>query len=94
MQMGDAVILQADTNEGVRTLSGMAIGILIGALAGPVGVVAGLFTGTLAGMALEDDHYGFTEDFTSKVLAPNYSRVRRPLLRKWTRTMKSLSTIT
>ena len=27
---GEAVVLQADTNEGVRTLSGMAIGTLIG----------------------------------------------------------------
>jgi uncharacterized membrane protein len=66
---GEAVVLQADTNEGVRTLSGMAIGTLIGSLAGPVGVVAGMFTGTLAGMAMEEDHYGFAEDFTSKVNA-------------------------
>jgi uncharacterized membrane protein len=66
---GEAVILQADTDEGVRTLSGMAIGTLIGALAGPVGVVAGMFTGTLAGMVMEEDHYGFNEDFTSKVSA-------------------------
>ena len=66
---GEAVVLQADTNEGVRTLSGMAIGTLIGSLAGPVGVVAGMFTGTLAGMVMEEGHYGFTEDFTSKVLA-------------------------
>jgi uncharacterized membrane protein len=65
---GQAVVLQADTDEGVRALSGMAVGTLIGALAGPVGVVAGMFTGTLAGMAMEEDHYGFTEDFTSKVL--------------------------
>jgi uncharacterized membrane protein len=66
---GEAAVLEADTNEGVRTLSGMAIGTLIGSLAGPVGVVAGMFTGTLAGMAAEEDHYGFTEDFTAKVLA-------------------------
>lgn len=66
---GEAAVLQADTNEGVRTLSGMAIGTLVGSLAGPVGVVAGMLTGTLAGMVSEEDHYGFTEDFTSKVLA-------------------------
>src|SRR5580658_5897495 len=64
---GQTAVLQADTDEGVRTLSGMAVGTLIGALAGPVGVVVGMFTGTLAGMAAEEDHYGFTEDFTSKV---------------------------
>lgn len=33
---GQAVILQADTDEGVRTMSGMAIGTLVGSLAGPV----------------------------------------------------------
>jgi uncharacterized membrane protein len=66
---GEAAVLQADTSGGVRTLSGMAIGTLIGSLAGPVGVLAGMFTGTLAGMVMEEDHYGFTEDFTSKALA-------------------------
>lgn len=41
---GEAQVLQADTTEGLSTLSGMAIGSLIGALAGPVGFVAGMFT--------------------------------------------------
>src|SRR5258708_40336727 len=54
---GKGVVLQADTDEGLRTLSGMAIGTLVGTLAGPVGVVIGMFTGTLAGAAMEDDHY-------------------------------------
>jgi uncharacterized membrane protein len=66
---GETVVLQADTDEGTRTISGMAIGALIGSLAGPVGFVAGIFTGTLAGMAAEEDHYGFTEEVTSKLAA-------------------------
>src|SRR5258707_489665 len=65
---GQAVVLQADTSDGLRTLSGMAIGTLVGALAGPVGVVIGMFTGTLTGAVLEEDHYGFSEDFSSKVI--------------------------
>jgi uncharacterized membrane protein len=65
---GQGVVMQADTDEGLRTLSGMAIGTLVGTLAGPVGIVIGMFTGTLAGEAMEDDHYGFSEDVISKAL--------------------------
>src|SRR5258708_40213698 len=64
---GEGVVLQADTTDGLRTLSGMAIGTLIGSLAGPVGILVGMFTGSLTGMALEEDHYGFSEDLISKV---------------------------
>ena len=64
---GDAVVLQADdSTEGLRTLSGAAIGALIGTLAGPVGALIGMLTGTLAGEVSEDDHYGFTEEFMAK----------------------------
>jgi uncharacterized membrane protein len=64
---GETVVLQTDTTEeGLTTISGMAIGALIGALAGPVGLVAGMFTGTVAGGAIETDTYGFAEDFVSK----------------------------
>lgn len=62
---GQAVVVQADTTEGLTTVSGMAVGALIGALAGPVGLVAGMFTGTLAGGLAESDQYGFAEDFVS-----------------------------
>jgi uncharacterized membrane protein len=64
---GETVVLQSDTTEGGSTLSGMAIGTLIGSLAGPVGAVAGMLTGTLTGAAVETEHYGFAEDFASKV---------------------------
>jgi uncharacterized membrane protein len=67
---GKAVVLEAevDTTEGLRAMSGMAIGTLIGALAGPVGAVVGMLTGTVTGMVLEEDHYGFSEDFRSKAI--------------------------
>jgi len=63
---GKTVVLHSDTREGLTTVSGMAIGTLIGALAGPVGLVAGMFTGTVAGAAIETENYGFAEDFISK----------------------------
>lgn len=65
---GEAVVLQAETSEGLTTLSGMAVGTLIGALAGPVGLVIGMFTGTLTGAVLEEDQYGFSEDFAFKAI--------------------------
>ena len=66
---GETVVLQSDTTEGLTTVSGMAIGALVGALAGPVGLVAGMFTGTLAGGVIEADDYGFAEDFISGAAA-------------------------
>src|ERR1700743_2043849 len=62
---GKTVVLQADTTEGQTTVSGMAVGAVIGSLAGPVGLVAGMFTGTLAGAVVESDNFGFAEDFVS-----------------------------
>jgi uncharacterized membrane protein len=63
---GTTVVLQSDTTEGMRTLSGLAVGSLIGALAGPVGMLVGMYTGTMTGVALESDYYHFSEDFVSK----------------------------
>jgi uncharacterized membrane protein len=65
---GTTMVLQTDTTEGVRTLSGLAIGSLIGSLAGPVGVLLGMFTGTMTGAALESDYYSFSEDFATKAV--------------------------
>ena len=75
---GELVVLQADTTDGLATLSGMAIGTLVGALAGPVGLVLGMLTGTVAGAAVEADDYGFADDFLAKMtaqLAPGTSAV-------------------
>src|SRR4030095_7948999 len=54
---GEKTVLQSETSDGVRTLSGMALGTLVGALAGPVGMLVGMMTGTLAGAALESDYF-------------------------------------
>src|SRR5215470_13079396 len=65
---GQSSVIQSDTSEGLRTVSGMALGTLVGALAGPVGLLVGMVTGTLTGAALESDYYEFSEDFKSKVM--------------------------
>jgi uncharacterized membrane protein len=66
---GEATLLQqTEATEGLRTLSGMAIGTMIGALAGPVGMLAGMLTGTLTGAVLESDYYDFSDDFGSKAI--------------------------
>jgi uncharacterized membrane protein len=64
---GETNILDSDTSEGIRTVSGMAIGTLIGAFAGPVGVVVGMMTGTLFGAAADVDYIDFTDELSSKV---------------------------
>jgi len=61
------VLQEAETSEGLRTLSGMAIGSLIGALAGPVGLLAGMFTGTVTGALADADRDDFADDFGLKV---------------------------
>jgi uncharacterized membrane protein len=64
---GKASVVEAMSAEGTEPLSDMAIGAVIGALAGPVGLVTGMLVGTLTGSVAESDHYGFDEDFLSKV---------------------------
>ncbi len=64
---GETTAIQTDTSDGLRTLSGMALGTLVGAIGGPVGLVIGMITGTLAGAIVESDYFNFSDDFTSKV---------------------------
>lgn len=64
---GNITPIQADTSEGLRTLSGMTVGALVGAFAGPVGLMVGMLSGTLVGSALEADYVDFSEDFGSRV---------------------------
>ena len=64
---GETSIIQSDTSDGVRTLSGMAIGSLVGAIAGPVGLLVGMLTGTLVGAVAESDYFDFSDDFGRKV---------------------------
>lgn len=64
---GQTTALQTDTSDGLRTLSGMALGTLVGAIGGPVGVVIGMISGTLVGAIAETDYFDFSDDFTSRV---------------------------
>jgi uncharacterized membrane protein len=65
---GEVNVLQTNTTEGLRVLSGMALGTLVGALAGPVGVLAGAATGTLVGTMFEADYFDFSDDFGTKAV--------------------------
>ena len=65
---GQSSVIQSDTSDGLRTVSGMALGTLVGAFAGPVGLLVGMVTGTLTGAVLEADYYDFSEDFEAKVI--------------------------
>src|SRR4030095_3579509 len=49
---GNISALQTNSTEGLRTVSGMALGTVIGALAGPVGMLVGMLSGTLVGAPL------------------------------------------
>jgi uncharacterized membrane protein len=64
---GETNVIQGDTSDGLRVLSGMALGTLIGALAGPVGLLVGMISGTMTGALLETNYYHFSDDFFSKV---------------------------
>jgi uncharacterized membrane protein len=60
-------IIQSKTSDGVRTFSGMALGSLVGVIAGPVGLLVGMMTGTLVGAVAEADYMNFSDDIISKV---------------------------
>ena len=61
-------ILDDDTDKkGWRTLTGMALGGLVGALAGPAGLIIGLITGATVGTFIEHRYYAFEEGFMKKV---------------------------
>jgi len=64
---GETSVIQSDTSDGVRTLSGMAIGSLVGVIAGPVGLLVGMLTGTLVGAVAEADYFDFSDDIIDKV---------------------------
>ncbi len=61
------VLNDATDGEGWRTVTGMALGGFIGALAGPLGFIIGLYTGTAAGAIWDISRYNFEDDFIKKV---------------------------
>ena len=64
---GEYTSLQTETTDGLRMVSGMALGTLIGAIGGPVGMVIGMLSGTVIGAIGETDYVDFSEDFVNKV---------------------------
>jgi uncharacterized membrane protein len=53
--------------QGWRTLTGAAVGGLLGVLAGPVGFVIGLYSGLAIGAAVDISRYEFEKNFIKKV---------------------------
>lgn len=64
---GEFTSLQTETSDGLRMVSGMALGTLVGAIGGPVGMMVGMLSGTVIGAVVETDHIDFSEDVVRKV---------------------------
>lgn len=61
------VLNDATDGEGWRTFTGMALGGLVGAFGGPLGLIIGLYTGTAVGAAWDISRYDFEDEFIKKV---------------------------
>ena len=64
---GKYEILESNTPNGWRTLTGTVVGSLVGAIGGPVGFVIGLCTGTTIGLVTDVGRQNFDESFVKKV---------------------------
>jgi uncharacterized membrane protein len=64
---GEFTYLQTETSDGLRIVSGMALGTLVGAIGGPVGMMVGMLSGTVLGAVVETDYIDFSEDVVKKV---------------------------
>jgi uncharacterized membrane protein len=64
---GEFTYLQTETSDGLRMVSGMAFGTLVGAVGGPVGMLVGMLSGTVIGAIGETDYVDFSEDVVRKV---------------------------
>jgi len=64
---GEFTYLQTETSDGLRVVSGMALGTLVGAIGGPVGMLVGMLSGTAIGAVVETDYIDFSEEVVRKV---------------------------
>lgn len=64
---GKITALKTEDSDGINTLVGMSGGILIGALAGPVGLLAGSLIGTITGAIFDSKNSTLANNFVSKV---------------------------
>ena len=64
---GNTTVIQTETTDGPGVAASVGISTMVGALAGPVGLLGGMATGTIIGAAAESDNHGFSENFTAKL---------------------------
>ncbi len=64
---GNYEILDENNSVGWRTVTGMGVGSLLGALGGPVGFAVGLVTGSTIGLISDVGRQDFDESFVKKV---------------------------
>ena len=64
---GEFTHLQTDSSDGLRMVSGMALGTIVGVIGGPVGMLVGMLSGTVIGAVAETDYIDFSEDVVRKV---------------------------
>ena len=64
---GEFTYLQTETSDGLRVVSGMALGALVGVIGGPVGMLVGMLSGTAIGAVVETDYIDFSEEVVRKV---------------------------
>jgi len=84
---GELKVRQQNGDAGIATLSGSAIGAIIGLLGGPVGVALGAGAGGLVGRLSELDTARIDADFlddVGSVLAPGHSAVVAEVDEDWT----------
>ncbi|MCW2118582.1 DUF1269 domain-containing protein [Flavobacterium sp. 7A] len=61
------VLFYKEEGEGWRTLTGMALGGLLGAFAGPIGFFVGMYTGIVAGAAWDVSRHDFENELVERV---------------------------
>ena len=84
---GKISVKQLDGGSGAATLTGLLFGGLVGALAGPVGLLAGMALGGLGGSLVDLEDAGIDARFAdevAKVLTPGKVVVLADIQEEWT----------